>query len=184
MNQFKAFLIIALLSLFVGIPSPALAIDNEADGAAQLAGFAEILVDKRVATLRAYLASHNSPLANSTEVFIREADRNGLDWKFVAAIAGAESTFGKHIPRGSYNAWGWGIPTGAQSGIGFKNWEDGITTVSEGLRKNYVDRGAVSIEQIGRIYAASPRWSGNVRFFIAKIEAFTPTSPEHLEVSI
>lgn len=182
MKHFKIAFAIFLFALFLGIPSQASAI--EAAGAAQLAGFGEILVDRRVTHLRTYLASHNSPLADEAEVFIREADRNDLDWKFVAAIAGVESTFGKHIPRGSYNAWGWGIPTGAQSGVGFKNWEDGISTVSEGLRKNYVDRGAQTIEQIGRIYAASPRWAGNVRFFISRIEAFIPTSPEHLEVSI
>ena len=182
MNQLKMFFVIFLLAIFLGAPSEVLAI--EAAGAAQLAGFGELLVDKRVTHLRTYLTSHNSPLADEAEVFIREADRNSLDWKFVAAISGVESTFGKHIPSGSYNAWGWGIPTGAQSGVGFTNWQDGIATVSEGLRKNYMDKGAQSIEQIGRIYAASPRWAGNVRFFIAKIENFTPTSPEHLEVSI
>ena len=180
----KTTITILFFTHMLGLPTRAFAVEAEADGAAQLAGFGKILVDKRVTHLRAYLKTHNSPLADEAAAFVREADRNDLNWKLVAAIAGTESTFGKHIPPGSYNAWGWGIPTGAQSGIGFRNWNHGIATVSEGLRKNYVNRGAQTIEQMGRIYAASPRWAGNVRFFIAKIDAFVPIGSEYLEVSI
>ncbi len=183
MKQFKAFIAMLVVALFLGAPSEVLAI--EAAGAAQLAGFGELLVDKRVTHLRTYLTSHNSPLADEAEVFIREADRNSLDWKFVAAISGVESTFGKHIPSGSYNAWGWGIPTGAQSGIGFRNWEQGIVTVSEGLAKNYYGRGTKTVYDVGWIYAANGNsWGNHVAFFMNKIESFVPTSPEHLEVSI
>ena len=32
---------------------------------------------------------------------------NGLDYRLVPAISGVESTFGKHIPDNSYNAYGW-----------------------------------------------------------------------------
>lgn len=155
----------------------------EAGAAAQLT-FAQITRDERIDQLRAYLTMHNSPLSDEAPHFISEADRLGLDWKLVAAIAGTESTFGKHVPGGSYNGWGWGIPTGAQSGIAFKSWKQGITTVSEGLKYRYVNRGAVSVEQIGRIYAASPRWAGNVRFFINQIESFTPADPSLLAVTL
>jgi hypothetical protein len=140
--------------------------------------------DARVAKLRAYLETHASPLADEAEHFVAEADRLGLDWKLVAAIAGVESTFGKFIPRNSYNGWGWGIFTGASDGIHFKDWRDGITTVSEGLRYRYIDKGATSIEQIGRIYAASPAWSTKVRFFLTQIEDYVPTRVEHLAVTI
>lgn len=155
----------------------------EAGSAAQLT-FGQITRDERVDQLRGYLTMHNSPLAGDASHFIAEADRLGLDWKLVAAISGTESTFGKHVPGDSYNAWGWGIPTGAQSGIVFGSWKQGITAVSEGLKYHYVDRGAVSVEQIGRIYAASPRWSGNVRFFLNEIESFTPADPSLLAVTL
>lgn len=138
--------------------------------------------DRRATRLRAFLTSHDSPLTAEAEHFIAEADRLNLDWKLVAAISGVESTFGKFVPTGSYNGWGWGIFTGTSDGIHFKSWKDGITTVSAGLRQNYLDRGAVTIEEIGRIYAASPRWAGNVRYFLAQIEDFTPNRPEQLEV--
>lgn len=167
-----------ILLLFV-----ALAQEPEADAAARLT-FGQITRDERIDTLRAYLTAHNSPLAQESNHFVAEADRLGLDWKLVPAIAGTESTFGKHVPAGSYNAWGWGIPTGARSGIAFTRWKQGITIVSEGLKERYIDRGAVTIEQIGRIYAASPRWAGNVRFFLAKIDTFTPANPDLLAVTL
>ncbi|MBI5621204.1 glucosaminidase domain-containing protein [Candidatus Gottesmanbacteria bacterium] len=185
MNKTIHFIIVACLSLVISWarPVPARAQEPEAGAAAQLT-FGQILRDPRIDQLRAYLESHNSPMAQESVHFISEADRLGLDWKLLAAIAGTESTFGKHVPPGSYNAWGWGIPTGAQSGIAFGSWKQGITKVSEGLKYRYIDRGAVSIEQIGRIYAASPKWSGNVRFFLNRIESFTTADPALLAVNL
>lgn len=140
--------------------------------------------DPRVVKLEAYLDSHNSPLVGEASHFVGEADRLGLDWKLVAAISGVESTFGKHVPRNSYNGWGWAIFTGQSDGRHFASWTEGITVVSEGLKYRYIDRGATSIEQIGRIYAASPAWSSKVRFFLQKIEDFELTEVEHLTVTI
>ena len=178
-------LFIALIILFAATIG---AVDVHAatpeSGAAAQLTFGQLLRDERVDKLRAYLTMHNSPLTDDASHFIAEADRLDLDWKLVAAIAGVESTFGKHTPPGSYNGWGWGIPTGAQYGIVFYSWKHCITIVSEGLKYRYIDRGATSIEQIGRIYAASPRWSGNVRFFLNKIETFTPADPALLAVTL
>lgn len=172
-----------LFAAYAANPGAVHAQETEAGAAAQLT-FGQILHDERIDTLRAYLFMHNSPLAGEAPHFIAEADRLGLDWKLVAAIAGTESTFGKHVPSGSYNAWGWGIPTGHESGIAFGSWKQGITNVSEGLKDRYINRGATSIEGIGRIYAASPRWAGNVRFFINQIESFTPADPSLLAVTL
>lgn len=155
----------------------------EADAAATLTAHA-VESDTRVNTLEGYLTSHDSPIAGSANHFVAEADRLSLDWKLVAAIAGVESTFGKHIPTNSYNAWGWGVFTGEQSGVNFISWEDGITQVSEGLRYNYIDKGAQTIEQIGDRYAASSAWSWKVNFFLAKIAEFSPQAPDQLAVTI
>lgn len=180
------YFVLAFYTLLLSLPAtPVQAADKVADATATLAEDLPVEVhDERVDHLRAYLRSHNSPLSDDAEVLIREADKHELDWRLVASIAGLESTFGKRIPVGSYNAWGWGIPTGARSGIGFTSWEHGISTVSEGLRKKYINRGATSLEQIGRIYAASPTWAVRVQYFMDKIATFKPTDPEHIAFAL
>lgn len=175
-----AFAIITIL-LIATIAKPVSAVEPVSDASAVLST-GKIVRDTRVDMLAAYLKIYNSPLALESQHFIAEADRLHLDWRLVAAISGAESTFGKNIPLGSYNAWGWGIPTGAQSGLAFASWEEGITVVSEGLRYNYFDRGLETIEQVGRVYAASPRWAGNVRYFLNRIETFQSNKVEALDI--
>lgn len=179
MKRYIAILLFAIVLLGIGKPVLALEPDPSAKPA-----FSVVAMDDRANRLKAYLAAHDSPLENYAAHFVAEADRLNLDWKLVAAIAGVESTFGKHIPTGSYNGWGWGVFTGASDGIHFNGWKDGITQVSEGLRFNYVDRGAKTVDQIGRIYAASPAWGWKVKFFLNDIELFTPKSAEQLAVTI
>lgn len=176
-----------LLVLFcLSIPKAILAVDKVSLGAATLAFRMpqKAPLDTRAIKLESFLTSYKSPLAGSAEHLVEEADRNDLDWRLVAAIAGLESTFCKHIPQGSYNCWGWGIPTGAKSGVAFGSWEAGVTTVSEGLKTRYVDRGAITVEQIGRIYAASPTWASRIRFFLAKIDEHDPVTDEIIEVTL
>lgn len=127
--------------------------------------------DKRVTILTQYLKERNSPMVSSAKTFVEAADTNDLDWKFVAAIAGLESTFGKHIPYNSYNAWGWGVY--GDNVIRFTSFDEGIATVSKGLRQNYINKGAKDVYSIGRIYAASPTWAERVTFLMNSIDAFS-----------
>jgi hypothetical protein len=145
----------------------------------------ETVIDTRVERLETFLKRYNSPVSEYAHVFIEEADKNNLDWKFVASIAGLESTFCQHIPTGSYNCWGWGIPTGAQSGIAFDTFAHGVATVSQGLRQNYLNRGLLTVEQIGRVYAASPTWAIRVRFFMDQLDSWNPgTRASELPITI
>lgn len=134
----------------------------------------EQLVDRRAEKLEQYLKSKNSPMASSARHMISEADRLGLDWKLVAAISGNESYFGQLIPYNSFNAWGWAVYTGQSYGANFDNWEHGVTTVSEGLKENYINDGLTTVEQIGRRYAADRAWSVKVQHFMDEIDAFDP----------
>jgi hypothetical protein len=178
---FTFMLLFSLLSLKTGTIFAA----SEAGTAATLAFHQADTSDTRVERLRAFLASYDSPLTSEAETFVAEADKNNLDWKLVAAIAGVESTFGKEIPAGSYNGWGWGIPTGAQDGVHFNSWADGIAQVSEGLRQNYINRGSKDIYDIGWMYAANGNsWATHVRYFIDQLEAFQPAHVAQLPVSI
>lgn len=122
--------------------------------------------DYRVFLLKNYLESHHSPLAESSEDFIAYADKYNIDWRFVPAISGVESTFGKRIPRNSFNAYGW-----ANGNYNFKSWPDSIEIVSKTLREKYIDKGANSINEIARIYAPpSSDWSWKVEFFMKEID--------------
>lgn len=122
--------------------------------------------DFRVENLRKFLQKYNSPLTSYAEEFVIYADENSLDYRLVPAITGVESTFGKRIPQGSYNAYGW-----ANGEYEFESWEDSIKHVSEVLKTSYIDRGVFSINQIARVYAPpSTTWGGNVTFFIRKID--------------
>jgi len=127
-------------------------------------------LDPRATILAKYLEKHNSPLQFHAQDFIDAANKYNLDWKLVAAIAGTESTFGKHIP-GGYNGWGWGV-YGTQA-LGFQSWRDGIFTVSKGLRENYVNKGYTEPYSMNRKYAASKAWGGHVTFFMNDIEKFS-----------
>ncbi len=135
-------------------------------------------LDKRAKILSDYLALHNSPLQYHAQDFIDAADANQMDWRLVAAIAGVESTFGKFVPGASntpynsYNAWGWGASS-PDKAIYFKSWREGIFTVSEGLKKNYIDKGYTEPLAMNKIYAASPHWGWKVTFFLGEIDKFS-----------
>lgn len=125
--------------------------------------------DQRAEVLRAYLQRHDSPLQFHAQDLVDAADAYQLDWKLVPAIAGVESTFGKFIP-GGYNAWGWGV-YGNQA-LYFRSWRNGIYTVSQGLREGYLNQGLTDPYKMNRIYAASPRWGGNVTYFLKDLKRF------------
>ena len=122
--------------------------------------------DPRVEILENYLESHKSPLSSYSGKFIEVADIYNLDWRLIPAIAGVESTFGKRIPKNSYNAYGW-----ANGIYKFGSWEESIEVVGKSLREKYIDRGAPSINRIARRYAPpSSSWAWKVKFFMGRIE--------------
>ena len=123
-------------------------------------------IDLREKYLREFFEKYNSPLTEHSVEFIEAADRYALDWRLVPAITGVESTFGKRIPTGSYNAYGW-----ANGKYHFESWEDSIKVVSKTLRENYYDNGTKNIDQISRRYAPpSDSWSWKVKYFMNMID--------------
>jgi hypothetical protein len=137
-----------------------------AESSAQLVGRTKAKSDYREEILRNYLEGHNSPLSEYSDVFISFADKYRLDWRLVPAITGVESTFGKRIPVDSYNAYGW-----ANGSYSFQSWNESIEVVSKALRDNYIDRGAVSIDDIARNKSPpSETWARNDKFFMNKID--------------
>lgn len=175
-------IVLILLFLLISLIFPAYTqAEIKASGSSAVLARTEIssLEDARVKILRGYLKQYNSPLTPSAETFVRAADKYGLDWKFVAAISGVESTFGKAIPYNSYNAWGWGVY--GNNVTYFESFDQGIEIISESLRRDYMDTwGAEDVHSIGKIYAASPTWSQKVTYFMNSIDKYSLSKPEKL----
>lgn len=129
-------------------------------------------LDQRAKILADYFASYNSPFEYQAQDFIDAADQHGVDWKLVPAIAGVESTFGKQSY--GYNAWGWGIY--GDNTLNFASWKNGIYTVTEGLKKNYIDKGLTNPYSMNKVYAASKSWGWKVDYFMKDLEKFATSS--------
>lgn len=123
-------------------------------------------IDQRAQALQNVLNRYNSPLAPYAKNYVEAADKYGIDWRLLPAIAGLESTFGKRQLAGSYNSYGWG---GGR--IYFDSIDHGIDTVLYGLKNRYMSRGATTVETIAPIYSESATWAPRVRFFMNKFEA-------------
>src|SRR5258705_13869225 len=126
--------------------------------------------DARPQIVYEYLNYYHSPLAAYSEEIVQVADKYGLDYRFIPAIAQQESNLCKIIPTGSYNCWGWGITS--VSSLGFDSYSDGIETVTRGLKKNYIDDGLVTPEQIMARYTpqSNGSWAHGVNEFMAAMQ--------------
>lgn len=121
---------------------------------------------KKKKAVERVLDKYQSPMSESLDSFFQACDSNELDCYLLPAIAGLESGFGRYILPGSYNPFGWG-----GGYIRFSNWNEAIWAVGNGLRQNYINSGALTIEQIGSKYASSPTWASKVRRYIAEFKA-------------
>jgi hypothetical protein len=164
----KLITYILISAAFLSINAGSVCAQNISDSSAVLKNsVGESGFDYRTENLRNFLAKFNSPLADYAADFVNYADVNGLDYRLVPAISGVESTFGKFIPYGSYNAYGW-----ANGEYAFTSWEDSIAHVSETLKTAYIDKGAPTIAKIAKRYAPpSTTWGNGVKFFIGKIDS-------------
>lgn len=149
------------------------------------ASFHSLLVarqaDNRVAILQAYLNKFSSPLAAHAETFVVQADLYNIDWRFVAAIAGRESTFGKQEP--CVNPFGYGIYGSTLTC--FATYDEAIQTVSQALRQNYMNKWrAHTVWDIGKLYASSPTWASGVVYFMDDMQKFALANPQPLPISL
>lgn len=116
-------------------------------------------------TIKRVLERYNSPLVDSADDFINTCKQYDLDCYLLPSISGVESYFGMQLMPGSHNPFGWG-----RGLIYFDSWSAGIDTVGRGLRENYINKGATTIEQIGAIYCEGNTWSGKVRSIMKTFE--------------
>jgi hypothetical protein len=88
--------------------------------------------EENAAKIDAYFAKGNMPLAGYGMKMVLEAEKNGLDWRLIPAIAVRESTGGRHACKSvSYSAFGWG-----SCKISFKSYDHAIESLAEHLGGN------------------------------------------------
>lgn len=139
-----------------------------------LGGVAQAITpgDARPHLIEKFLRKYGSPIQGHGAYFVEMADKYEIDWKLVPAIAFQESNLGKKIPSGSFNAWGWAIYTGQNSGAEFDSWAHAIETVTRGLARDYYGRGLKTPEQIMTRYApqSNGSWAEAIHFAYEDIE--------------
>ncbi len=174
--MFKLLIVATLI--FLSFARPAFAFEKASASSAKIRTVSDGgASDLRVKIIQDYLKQFDSPLVPYSSNFVKYADEYDLDYRLVVSISGVESTFGRQIPYNSYNGWGWGI-FGSNVKY-FASWDEGIKTVSQGLRENYIDEwGASNVYEIGRFYAASPTWAQRVEYFMKTIQDFELRSPQ------
>lgn len=104
--------------------------------------------------LARYLKKKGSPFWKNTPAIVRAASSQGIDPRFLIAVSGAETQFGKLGGAANINnAWGWG------PGIKFGSWGEAANTISRGLKSGYIDQGLDTIPEIHGKWA--PVGAGN-----------------------
>src|SRR3990167_4385086 len=127
--------------------------------------------DSRPVIVDNFLTKHHSPMAGMGKTLVFVADKYGIDWKLLPAIAFQESNLGKKIPKGSYNAWGWAFYEGEASGVYFQSWASSIDKVAAKIKENYINNGFDTPETIVAKYTSgnSPSWVFAVNFAMEEI---------------
>ncbi len=125
-------------------------------------------VDRKEA-LTKFFERYNSPLVDNVDKFIEVADTYGIDYRLIPSISCMESTCGKVLIKDSYNPFGWGIY--GTNVIYFKNYDEAIKVVGEGLNKGYFAKGYDTVEEIAPIYTPPNHynWKNGVTFFMNQI---------------
>ncbi len=139
-------------TLFVSGSSRNLVVEAS-EGTKPLVKDAFVANDGRILVVNKFLAKYGSPMKGHGREFVEAADKNGLDWRLLPAIAFQESNLGKKIPKGSYNPFGWAVYTGKNGGAKFTNWSGAINTVAVGIKKDYISRGLHTPEAMVIRYA-------------------------------
>jgi len=129
--------------------------------------------DGRVAKLQQFFNRYGSPLEPYAQDIVDAADKYGLDYEILPAIAGQESGWCKHVIENSHNCWGWGIY--GSKVTSFPDYPTAIDTVSKGLEQHYVKQGLTTPQEIMQRYnptsnANGGSWANGVNYFLNELQ--------------
>jgi hypothetical protein len=126
--------------------------------------------DARPLIIKNYLSRYNSPLFPYWRFIFDTSIKYGLDYRLLVAIAQQESNLCKKIPEDSYNCWGWGIHS--RGTFKCNSFSQCIEIVAKGIKKDYIDKGYKTPEQIMKKYTplSNGSWALGVRQFMEEME--------------
>lgn len=157
-------------------PTGVLGAMDKAVSYAALPGFGDITQaeieakDARVEMVRQFFAKYKSPLEPHAQEVVAFADKYGLDFRLIPAIAMQESTLCKNAPKDSYNCWGFGIYGGKVTR--FDNYSEAIHTVTKTLALKYKKDGLHTPEEIMKRYTPSSdgSWARGVNIVLNSLQ--------------
>ena len=125
--------------------------------------------EARVDVLTEFFTRYNSPLKDFADEIVDTADKYGLDYRLLPAIAMQESTLCLKAPVGTNNCWGYGIY--GKKKTSFDNLSEAIDTVSQTLARDYHGKGLIEPIDIMSKYTPSNSgdWAENVSYVMARI---------------
>lgn len=129
--------------------------------------------DARPVLISEFLEKNQSPLQPYPYwgQFLTElADKYQMDFRLLPAIAMQESNLCKKIPAGSYNCLGLGIHS--RGTWGFPSFETNFEAAAKVLRRNYLDQGLITPDEIQDKYTphSNGSWEFAVTSFMEKLE--------------
>lgn len=131
------------------------------------------VADARPILLSNFLEEHKSPLKPYDywgNYLTQLADIYQMDYRLLPSIAMQESNLCKVIPEGSFNCLGLGVHS--KGTWEFKNFEENFDAAARVLKKEYLDKGYRTPEEIQKKYTpgSNGSWQFAVNHFMTKIE--------------
>jgi hypothetical protein len=125
--------------------------------------------DARLVAVKSFFKKYHSDLLPFADKVINSADKYGLDFRLIPAIAMQESGGCKNAPKDSYNCWGFGIY--AKKVTKFDNYAQAIDTVTKTLALQYKEKGLETPEQIMTRYTpgSNGSWARGVNQFMNQL---------------
>jgi hypothetical protein len=125
--------------------------------------------DARVTIVRNFFNKYKSVLVPYADEVVIFADKYGLDYRLIPAIAMQESNLCKKAPKDSYNCWGFGIY--GKKVTKFENYSQAIEIVTKTLANQYKAKGLDTPEKIMTRYTpgSDGSWAFGVNTFMNQL---------------
>jgi len=126
--------------------------------------------DARPALVAQFLKKYNSPLIPYAQLLVDKADKYGLDYALIPAMAMQESNLCQKIPDNSHNCWGFGIY--GNKVMKFNSYEEAIEAVAKTLKEKYIEDSLTNPDLIMSRWTPSSNgsWSFAVNTFMQDIK--------------